>query len=151
MTILVSCQQSINFEEKQIIESELIEQVDQFFDYNQSTYVEKVKEMYWNNDDFICINDSESYSYNKLMEATKEGVKPVSKFQLKRDSIKFQLIDRDNALVVVSGTLTVVLTDSTKVTYKPYFCSILFRKIDTNWKIAYFQQVSKMTSNPTDN
>ncbi|MFC3880070.1 nuclear transport factor 2 family protein [Algoriphagus namhaensis] len=126
-------------------------QVDKFFDYDQNTHVEKLQNMYWDNEDFICLTDTEIYNYANLIDATKEGVKLVMEFKLVRDSIKFQLINKDNALVVVSGKLNVVLTDSTQVIYEPYVCSILFRKIDDAWKISYFQQASEIASSPPDN
>lgn len=147
----LSCKQSISVEEKQTIESALINEIDKFFDYDQNTHVHKVKEMYWDSKDFICINDTKFYNYESLMNATREGVKPVLEFKLVNDSIKFQVINKYNALVVISGRLNVVLKDSASMEYEPYVCSILFRKIDDKWKITYFQQDSEISFNNSNN
>ena len=53
IVLVFSCSDSISVEEKQTIESTLINEIDKFFDYDQNTHVRKVKEIYWDNMDFI--------------------------------------------------------------------------------------------------
>ena len=144
IALFSSCDSSLDKTEKKEIESEVIKEINRFFDYDQKTFVEKVSKMYWKNDDFILINDLELYDYESLMEATKEGVKPVVEYELKKKDSKFQIIDAKNVLAILEGRLSVKLTDSSRVSYDTYICSILFRKINEEWKIAYFQQATEM-------
>ncbi len=143
---LSSCNDSLTRDEKQSIKAELADEVADFYTYKQESHVQKLSKIYWDDEEFMTVNDTDFYNYESLMAATAEGVKSVLEFKLDSEHMDYQFIDQNNVLVIVRGRLYVLLTDSTRVTYDPYVCSMLFKKIDKDWKVAYFQQTTEIAS-----
>lgn len=145
---LFSCNTSLSETEIESLKTEITKEVDKFYEYDQATRVQLVSEFLWNDPDFIGYNDTQYYTRDELIEATKEGVKPVADYVFHRENTHIQIIDKNNVLVGVDGSLSAVLTDSTKVIYETYAATLAFRKVDNTWKVSYFMQTSGEASYP---
>lgn len=147
-SFLCSCSSSLSDSQKTALKQEIMQEVDRFYEYDQATRVQMVTEFLWNDPDFIGYNDTQYYTRDGLIEATKEGIKPVAEYTFHRENTHIQIIDKNNVLVGVDGSLSAVLTDSTKAIYDTYAATLAFRKFENHWKVSYFMQTSGEASYP---
>ncbi|HTY38207.1 MAG TPA: DUF3804 family protein [Bacteroidota bacterium] len=95
-------------------------------------------QFYWDSPEFLAINpDGSQCDFQALKKMGIEGVKTIASMTLSTSHADISVYAKDLALCTWIGKGEVVLKSGDKMTYDPDALTLLFRKIDGKWKIAY--------------
>jgi len=103
--------------------------------------INAAKKPYLNSPDFIIINPDGSYlNFQEFLNANTEAFKQFS--AMKQETIKedFRFLTKTQVLYTWFGKTEIELKSGEKMKFESYIGTMLFSKINNEWKIAYVHE-----------
>jgi hypothetical protein len=90
------------------------------------------------------IVDGSIMDYQGMKKENQEALNNFSEIKFTRANDYFRLFTKDIALYVWTGKVNVVLKNGKAAKIDPYSVSLIFEKIDNDWRITYQQESGVM-------
>jgi ketosteroid isomerase-like protein len=145
MTLLLSflfgCAQQpaqMTAQEQETAKKEIREVVNVILQSAQKLDVEAVLQPYSNSADFILINpDGSMADYQGAKNGTADFIRPLSALKFTTVNDEFRFLPNNIVICAWLGTCEMTLKTGEYSKIEKYGVSMVFRKINNNWKIIY--------------
>lgn len=125
-------------EEKEISKKEISDIGKFVIDNAAKLDVETAMKPYLNGTDFLVINPDGSYGdYAKMKESNIEAFKSLASFKQTTIKEEFRFLTKTEVLYTWFGKNEIQLKTGEKITNESYIGTMLFKKINNEWKIVY--------------
>jgi hypothetical protein len=102
---------------------------------------------YWDSPEFLAINPDGSQTDIQAMKKTLAWFDDsVSAFKLATVREEFPIVTKDLVLYAWVGNDEITLKSGDKIKYDPDAQTFVFRKLDGEWKMAYFHESATITT-----
>ena len=146
ITILLSCNEKSNNQlsevQKEQIQSEIQPVIAQIHEAAAHVDTTKLYEVFsFTDNDFTYIETSGAF-YDKAAykQMVREFYGPLTSEIIAQGKEKFTYLSADNVLWSYSGALIAKYKNGQEIRYEPFGMSMLFRKIDSKWKVVFLQE-----------
>ncbi len=144
--ILFSCSQKSNTElsedQKQQIQSEIQSVIGEIHDAAAKVDTTKLYNLFsFSGNDFTYVETSGVF-YNKAAykNMVRQFYAQLTSEIIAKGTEKYMYLSEDNVLWSYSGALIATYKNGQEVRYEPFGMSMLFRKINSKWKVVFLQE-----------
>jgi ketosteroid isomerase-like protein len=124
-------------EAKANIKEEITKMVDSIKMTANELRTDYFKKIYWNNDQFIGVDLTGSKGYNAYMKETDAMYSNMKSIEFMEDKVSMVVFDDKTVMALFEGKAKGKSKDGVKMNLNNFHASMLFRKIDGKWKVAY--------------
>lgn len=128
------------------IKEELKQKVELIVQSSEERSVDKLSEVYWDNEDFLLLRENGMITYDKLMESEKKSFATLNDIKFDEAKYTYRFIDPETVIVIYEGGAKLELKDSSKMEINPFKASLLFKKIKNEWKAIFSTEHAKYNS-----
>lgn len=129
--------QELTETDKETIKKELKERVHEIIEASENRDVETLGDIYWNNEDFISVRESNVTNYQQYMQGEKEFFQAINSIKFNQGTFDYRILNHDMALLIYKGTAKIDFVEGPNMNLDAFTASLLFRKIDNVWKAVY--------------
>lgn len=141
LSILTSCQEARpgwSGAEKEAAKKEISARIDEIIKASENLDVDAAMEVYWNGEEFRIISpDASASSYEDYKNTMKAFFGEMKSCSFETIDEEFRFLGRDQLLYTWYGNNTVVFNSGENLEIPSYTGTMLFEKIDGEWKIIY--------------
>lgn len=138
---LLSCKNEsfkLTLEEKEIAKKEISAQVEKIVEGAGQLDIEMAMVPYSNSSDFLIVNgDGTFLDYNEMKEVNAESFEQLNLMKFVTQNEEFRFLTKDDVLLTWYGQNKFELKTGEKMKIESYIGTMLFKKIDDEWKIIY--------------
>lgn len=145
-TILFSCTQKSNCElseeQKKQMQNEIQPVITHIHEAAANVDTTKLYEVFsFADNDFMYVETSGAF-YDKAAykNMVQQFYAPLSGEIIEKGTEKYTYLSADNVLWSYSGALVATYKNGQVVRYEPFGMSMLFRKVDSKWKVVFLQE-----------
>ena len=146
--VVVSCttmtNQPLTSEQKDALISEIKPVLTQIIENSEKGILDKALEPYLNSSEFIGISNGQVFDYNGMEQGNKQYFEAMTTQKFTEKLLKYSFINADNVIVTWGGSAIAELKDGQKLNVDPFTATLLFTKIEGNWKVIYSHESSVM-------
>lgn len=138
---LFSCKNEsseLTSKEKETIKKEISAQVEKIVKGAGQLNIEMAMSPYSNASDFLVVNpDGTFLDYNGMKEANTESFKQLNSMKFVTKNEQFKFLTKNKVLLTWYGQNEFEMKTGEKMKIESYVGTMLFKKIDNEWKIVY--------------
>ncbi len=138
---IVSCnppqEKSLTTEIKANIEKDISNIVDSIAKSASELRTDYFKKIYWSDDQFIGVDLTGAKGYETYMKETDEMYSNMKNINFKEDKVSIIVYDDKTAMALFEGSAKGESKTGAKMNLNNFNASMLFRKIDGQWKLVY--------------
>ncbi len=127
-------------EDKAAIEKEITAMVDSIASSANELRTDYFKRTYWNNEQFVGIDLTGAKGFDSYMKETDEMYAQMKSINFMEDNVRVNVFDTQTAMVLFEGKAKGESKEGVIMNLSNFNASMLFRKIDGNWKVVYTHQ-----------
>ena len=129
-------------EQKKQIQKEIQSVIGVIHDAAAKVDTTKLYEVFsFTNNDFTYVETSGAfYDKTAYKNMVRQFYAPLSSEMIPKGTEKYTYLSEDNVLWSYSGSLIATYKNGQEVKYDPFGMSMLFRKIDSKWKVVFLQE-----------
>ena len=146
---LISCttktNQPLSNEEKDVLISEIKPVLTQIIENSEKGILDLALKPYLKSSEFVGISNGQVFDYNGMEQGNKQYFEAMVTQKFTEKLLKYSFINADNVVVTWGGSAIAELKDGQKLNVDPFAATLLFTKIDGNWKVTYSHESSVMT------
>ncbi len=145
-TMLFSCTQKSNSvlseAQKKNIQEEIKPVIAQIYEAAAHVDTTKLFEVFsFADNDFMYVETSGAfYDQAAYKQMVRQFYRPLTSEMIAKGREKYTYVNEDNVLWSYSGTLTANYNNGQQVKYEPFGMTLLFRKINSKWKVVFLQE-----------
>ena len=145
-TMLFSCSQktssALSEEQKKQIQNEIQPVIAQIHEAAANVDTTKLYEVFsFADNDFTYVETSGAF-YDKAAykNMVRQFYAPLTSEIIAKGTEKYTYLSEDNVLWSYSGALIATYKNGQEVRYEPFGMSMLFRKVESKWKVVFLQE-----------
>ncbi len=145
-TILFSCSQKsgtvLSDEQKKQIQNEIQSVIAEIHDAAAKVDTTNLYDVFsFADNDFTYVETSGAfYDKTAYKNMVRQFYAPLTSEIIEKGTEKYTYLSEDNVLWTYSGALIATYKNGQEVRYDPFGMSMLFRKIDSKWKVVFLQE-----------
>lgn len=145
-TLLFSCSKKSNSAlgegQKKQIQNEIQPVIAQIYEAAANVDTTKLYDVFsFADNDFMYVETSGAfYDKTAYKNMVRQFYAPLTSEIIAKGTEKYTYLSEDNVLWSYSGALVATYKNGQEVRYEPFGMSMLFRKVDSKWKVVFLQE-----------
>jgi ketosteroid isomerase-like protein len=124
-------------EDKDKIKDEISSMVDSIKTSANELRTDYFKKIYSNDDQFIGVDLTGAHNYDEYMKETDDMYANMKSIEFMEDKVSMVVFDNKTVIALFEGKAKGESKDGVKMNLNNFHASMLFRKVDGQWKVAY--------------
>lgn len=119
------------------IQAEIGKQIEQLVKNNESPNLEFMKEIYWNNPEFLAVSNGKFKNYKEFIEGEKAYFETLRNQKFTESDVRYTFLTSEMIIATYKGKAFARFKDEKQLRVDPFVATVVFQKINDSWKIIY--------------